>query len=1168
MTEWRNEIVGGRFHGQVIQAGIVEELVVNLGAAAAETSVAPWAAWPDRPSLTPGLMDLMAAQQRATVSLPYTLLKVKQPDLIDVYVRQTVLSAAPDRMPEPERRSSAELATAKPVDAVERPMTVSDALNSKQHLVIMGEQGAGKSTLGHMYVQRLAKLWLDTGDDSPPPLAEPVLPLRIPARALIGNEPWSVRLAAGAKEMVGRFLNRSLDHDVFGGRALRARWLVFVDGLDEILESEVRRKVIESIAHQVRRTNSHRLVITTRPLGWQELQPLAGLVDTYQIRPFDTAELEEFARGWFRKQDPINGSRRVREFLDEARDSRLRDLFRNPLLATVAAIHKTRQPDQPLPNNRADLYQQFMRYLLAEGASGRSTAVELRRSIQDRPARRRLVDWMAERRTAIIAMLAVHRLNTEDSLFEAACAWVEEHQDVIDTAAYLPGEWREDLRELLVDSGVFARADENLRFLHHTFAEFLAARHSATEIPADFPDLDTWITRGQQPASEAFALFTFVLWGRRPGNDIGMVVRRLLSIGADAVLLSGRLLAEGVTVPRELTASVVSRVVDLMLARGGADVRGDSDDALRRVLAALGSHTLGEAVIGRLRTLRDGADIAMATRIRCGIALGHLIEPAESLDWLERLAHGADLPALRLIVRGMAELPPDGVDRAERLLVGIGGRAGQDYVLTMEVATLLRDIDRAKAGGPLIDGLVRRLRSDPGVTRYLGTVPSHPTDSSQPTRVTDRQDERRPSWVDLARLAEDAGCLDDAVWAARRMLDLPDADWELQEAVQTLLRLRGADSVAEIMAAVQHRKPEDAIDVAKALYESGQPGAARQLVRTLLADGHVTDGWFADGVRLVCDIDPACQQEFRHMLDELPAVVLGHDPDLIRILDSADARRLAETVLADPALEPSAFVDVAEIMLGGADAEIAKRLVSVTLERGPRCWARVAALLYGAGFADQCAVLVDRLLDSRADVAMLAETTEELLERGARDMAVRTLEAALQRADHGTAQDCARLATALHGVGRVDQAVDLARRAFVMSISCGLVTWPETETWLRVGGAGCAGDIVVETVKHDAGVNDRMKIASTLMDEGLLDAAVTLWLDVVRHHGDVIEKGITAASRLTRCGYRARTIAVIEQALAEDHLTATARTNLRSLLAWVTFQCPNATEDDIGRAAQ
>ncbi len=215
MTDVRNE-VSGNVSGPVVMAGHIDNL--HLGDIGDQSP--PLTSWADRPELTPALRDLLEAQRSATESLPYKLLGVKQPELTQVYVQQTMRPQTIDRSPESERKAGAE--------STERTLTITGALDRNGHLMITGEPGSGKSTVGYMYVQQISELWLGAAD-APPPLAEPVLPLRVPARALAENKAWADLLASGAEDALGRLLSERPKPSLLARRALGARWLVFID---------------------------------------------------------------------------------------------------------------------------------------------------------------------------------------------------------------------------------------------------------------------------------------------------------------------------------------------------------------------------------------------------------------------------------------------------------------------------------------------------------------------------------------------------------------------------------------------------------------------------------------------------------------------------------------------------------------------------------------------------------------------------------------------------------------------------------------------------------------------------------------------------------------------------------------------------------------------------
>ncbi|MER5267801.1 hypothetical protein ABTZ99_37450 [Actinosynnema sp. NPDC002837] len=1129
MADWHNEISGGHITGPVVQAGTIDQLTVQLGAAPADP-IPPLTSWSGRPELTPELRDLLEAQRRATESMPYKLLGVKQPELTQVYVEQTMRPQAPERSPEPDRKPSAE--------STERTLAVAAALDRNGHLLITGEPGSGKSTVGYLYVQQIAEFWLSGGTGSPP-LSEPVLPLRVPARALAANKAWADLLAAGAAEALGRLLGERPPSALLARRALGARWLVFVDGLDEIIEPDTRAQVIDAIAHQVRRDSDHRLVITTRPLPGDELKPLeqAG-VDGYAIQPFGRVELEEFARAWFRAQSLMTAKSAAETFVRQVRDGRLRELVRNPLLATIAAIAKTLEPDRPLPNSRVDLYGRFMEYLLDDGASRRTTIAELRRSVHGDPEREALVEWMRRHRTGVVERLATHRLESESPLFEAACAWVEENHSP------LPDQWQDDLHALLSGTGVFVQTDDDLRFRHHSFAEFLAARRRAGEIPADFPDLDEWIEHGLTESKRAFALFTFALWGR-DDRDLGRVLSVLLAGTKPEVLLAGRLLAEGVAVDESLTAAVVDRVVELILANGVLPDPWKDVEEAGDVLVSLPPEAVPPPVMDRLRALRDRPELAEAVRVEAAIVLGKLEDPDSAARWLEEFADRASPAGLKRAVVALKDLVPEGADRAEHLLVRLAA-AGHDHARAMAIVSIMVDTGMTEAAGPLLRRLVRRLRDDPAPTGD-GALPLQ----SVGWATADVSGANPAGWAALAMLAARTKSRDETLWAADRAFtaDASSVD-EFGEAVSAVLSALDSAGVPIVLAAAAAKPVKYLAKAATALQEALHHDAALEAARKVLSkphgDGHAVH--LAARVFVNCDAIP----ELLRILEEESWWSDQHRGQLTSALSDSKnpeaTRRFTRPALTDPSVDRWDFERVVRALFDPEDPTTAADIYAAARSRSPEHQAAAIKVLSGADHDEPVRRLVEGLLDRDTEPGVLAAIALDLIHLRKFDLTDELLTAVAERSPYGDDYQQHRVVKALAAGGRKAEAVAVARRAATMSDGFWLRYL--IQEWTTAGGVACADAIVAASLARGLlTARRRMAVADALASAGLLHAAATLWSAVVRHHGEAIDQGVSAASRLIRCGRRDDVLAVLDRAL-EEQRTEPENARLRALRAW------------------
>jgi predicted NACHT family NTPase len=200
-------------------------------------------------------------------------------------------------------------------------------------LLITGGPDAGKTVLAQDLTRRLARIWLREDSASEPAISLPVIPLLVPARVFIETGSFSSVLAAAVQNVYGIAMLTELRPEQFARPVHGSRWLLFVDGLDEVIDQDIRARIIRAIAGHARAGAPYRFVVITRPLAEAELRPLRqGAFASYSIEPFGRAELQSFATQWFAIQSPASCDEHAQSFLREISDGRLKDAVRNPLL--------------------------------------------------------------------------------------------------------------------------------------------------------------------------------------------------------------------------------------------------------------------------------------------------------------------------------------------------------------------------------------------------------------------------------------------------------------------------------------------------------------------------------------------------------------------------------------------------------------------------------------------------------------------------------------------------------------------------------------------------------------------------------------------------------------------------------------------------------------------
>ncbi|MFE4453562.1 NACHT domain-containing protein [Streptomyces sp. NPDC056796] len=653
----------GHDPGAVMPVWIRAREAMDRAASAAEQARTPeLPSWAELPLPSLMVRNLLEAQAKAVERLPYDMLGVTEPPLSAVYVRQRIRVPAEAGAGVP--RKGTPMGDGPPVPApaaasrhtspqrAENQLPVSKALVRHSHLLITGEPGAGKSTLSSHLAWSLSRIWLRDDTSLDAPVAEPVIPVRVAARTLLGETgSWSAVLCRAVCRSLGHSLITEPDARLFRGRVQGARWMVLVDGLDEVADLASRAEVIRMIALHARTDGDYRFVITSRPLPDGELAPLRGAaVGEYTMEPFGAEELKDFAGKWFAAQHEDKASARAagERFLDEVTDGRLQELVHNPLLATIAAVTSTVDPTSALPTNRLSLYQRFFDHLLTRRDGGRA---DLRRRYASEPERLALHLWLDGEKRRLLGELGHRRLEGEESLYQAALDWVRAHGR---EHLALDG-WQTEVRDFLRGTGLLVQEQHDYRFLHHSFAEFFAARSYAELIGPDFPGLESWILRAFNKEKQTLAMFVLCLWAERKECPADRIAGQLLTGtagGHDRPLLAGLLLAEGARFGEENRGRLVDRLESI-----GRCARDEEDQ--KDAFAALGALGGEPGVLERLERIARGEFLEGGKRLLAVEAFSRL-GPAEVTEEL--------LGAVLSTVSGW-------LDRAARVAVALGDRA-------------------------------------------------------------------------------------------------------------------------------------------------------------------------------------------------------------------------------------------------------------------------------------------------------------------------------------------------------------------------------------------------------------------------------------------------------------------------------------------------------------
>ncbi|MFI9784109.1 HEAT repeat domain-containing protein [Kitasatospora sp. NPDC051984] len=249
-----------------------------------------------------------------------------------------------------------------------RPVLEVLAGEAGRRLVVLGDPGAGKSTLSKYAALALAGAM----EEMPPELAPlaGLVPVVVELRHL-AEERWRDRCLedfldhANNEDRMG-ITRRLLDELLATGRAA-----VFFDGLDEIFDPKIRAETARRIAAFAADHPQVRTVVTSREFGYRSNDFASAGFTQVILQDLTRPQVEEFIRRWYcaaHPEKPSLSSQLTQRLLGAVRGVRaVAELAGNPLLLTILASVGL---GRTIPRERRAVYAHAVDVLTEQWDSG------------------------------------------------------------------------------------------------------------------------------------------------------------------------------------------------------------------------------------------------------------------------------------------------------------------------------------------------------------------------------------------------------------------------------------------------------------------------------------------------------------------------------------------------------------------------------------------------------------------------------------------------------------------------------------------------------------------------------------------------------------------------------------------------------------------------------
>ncbi|MFD4670141.1 NACHT domain-containing protein [Lentzea sp. NPDC058450] len=245
------------------------------------------------------------------------------------------------------------------------------------------------------------------------------------------------------------------------------RAVVVLDGLDELVQIELRRRVVSLVEGFAHLYPLVPILVTARKVGYEDAPLNDEMFASSQIAEFDRHQVAGYVSRWFQLDEatsPVERERLVASFLEDSRQ--IDELRSNPLLLTLlCAMYSS---DRYLPHNLAEVYERCALMLFEQWDSKRGIELPVKFHGRLRGAVQHLAWTMFSasesgkplRRGRVISTLT-HYLDRKLDDHDRSVAAAEEF------LAFCTGRaW------ILTDVGA-----NEFGFTHRTFLEYFASEH-------------------------------------------------------------------------------------------------------------------------------------------------------------------------------------------------------------------------------------------------------------------------------------------------------------------------------------------------------------------------------------------------------------------------------------------------------------------------------------------------------------------------------------------------------------------------------------------------------------------------------------------------------------------------------------------------------------------
>ena len=347
----------------------------------------------------------------------------------------------------------------------ESKIEVEDLIKHTLRLILLGDPGGGKSTLS-------LKMTFDLASNAPE-ANESAVPFLVVLREYaseMSKRPLS--LIEYLEQTCKVFFSIEPPPNALEYLLLNGRAFVIFDGLDELLDTALRRQVVDAVTGFAHRYPTTSILVTSRRVGYSDAPLDPDMFAAFSLREFDSQQVAKYVKNWFELDESVQPGRRKDLCQSFLRDSEfVTDLRVNPLmLSLMCGIYAS---ENYIPRNRPDVYEKCALLLFDSWDKQRGIKAPLSFDAHVQAAMRSLALWLYPQQASQQGLPRAKLINyMKDYLIKKRF----DNEEEAENAATEFIDFCKGRAWVLTDVGA-----ELYGFTHRTFLEYFAASQIVRE---------------------------------------------------------------------------------------------------------------------------------------------------------------------------------------------------------------------------------------------------------------------------------------------------------------------------------------------------------------------------------------------------------------------------------------------------------------------------------------------------------------------------------------------------------------------------------------------------------------------------------------------------------------------------------------------------------------